>query len=197
MSKFDKASVEIVSEKTLADQWTRLSSYDIDYTDSEGETHRLKREIYHRTPAACILLYDPKRETVVLVRQFRLPAHLTGFPGWMIEVPAGLLDGDHPEEAIRREAIEETGFRVRDVRFLFKVFTSPGSVTEIIHFFAALVDTTDRVAAGGGLADEHEDIEVLEVRLSDAMAMIETGEICDAKTVMLLQWAALNKASLK
>ncbi|MFT4183145.1 MAG: NUDIX domain-containing protein [Rhizobium sp.] len=197
MNKFEKASVEIVSEKTLADQWTRLSSYDIDYTDSEGETHRLKREIYHRTPAACILLYDPKRETVVLVRQFRLPAHLSGFPGWMIEVPAGLLDGDHPEEAIRREAIEETGFRVRDVRFLFKVFTSPGSVTEIIHFFVALVDTTDRVAAGGGLADEHEDIEVLEVPLSDAVAMIETGEICDAKTVMLLQWAALNKASLK
>ena len=197
MNKFEKAGVEIVSEKTLSDQWTRLSSYDIDYTDSEGETHRLKREIYHRTPAACILLYDPKRETVVLVRQFRLPAHLSGFPGWMIEVPAGLLDGDHPEEAIRREAIEETGFRVRDVRFLFKVFTSPGAVTEIIHFFVALVDTTDRVAAGGGLADEHEDIEVLEVRLSDAVAMIETGEIYDAKTVMLLQWAALNKASLK
>lgn len=197
MSKFGKASVEIVGEKTLSDGWTRLSTYDIDYTDSEGETHRLKREIYHRTPAACILLYDPKRETVVLVRQFRLPAHLTGFPGWMIEVPAGLLDGDHPEEAIRREAIEETGFRVRDVRFLFKIFTSPGSVTEIIHFFAAIVDTTDRVAAGGGLADEHEDIEVLEVRLSDAVAMIESGEIYDAKTVMLLQWAALNRASLK
>ncbi|MBB3608981.1 NUDIX domain-containing protein [Rhizobium sp. BK602] len=197
MSKFDKASVEIVGEKTLSDGWTRLSTYDIDYTDSEGETHRLKREIYHRTPAACILLYDPKRETVVLVRQFRLPAHLTGFPGWMIEVPAGLLDGDHPEEAIRREAIEETGFRVRDVRFLFKIFTSPGSVTEIIHFFAAIVDTTDRVAAGGGLADEHEDIEVLEVRLNDAVAMIESGEIYDAKTVMLLQWAALNRASLK
>ncbi|NTI28245.1 NUDIX domain-containing protein [Rhizobium rhizogenes] len=196
MNKFEKAKVEIVSEKTLSDQWTRLSNYDIDYTDSSGETHRLKREIYHRTPAACILLYDPKRETVILVRQFRLPAYLTGFPAWMIEVPAGLLDGDHPEEAIRREAMEETGFRVRDVRFLFKTFTSPGAVTEIIHFFAAVVDTTDRIADGGGLADEHEDIEVLEVRLTDAVAMIGAGEIYDAKTVMLLQWAALNRASL-
>lgn len=197
MNKFEKAKVEIVSEKTLADQWTRLSNYDIDYTDSNGETHRLKREVYHRTPAACILLYDPKRETVVLVRQFRLPAYLTDFPAWMIEVPAGLLDGDHPEEAIRREAMEETGFRVRDVRFLFKILTSPGAVTEIIHFFVAIVDTTDRIADGGGLADEHEDIEVLEVRLADAVAMIEAGEIYDAKTVMLLQWAALNETSLR
>ncbi|WFU10063.1 NUDIX domain-containing protein [Rhizobium sp. CB3090] len=197
MNKFDKAKVEIVSEKTLSDQWTRLSTFDIDYTDSTGDTHRVKREIYHRTPAACILLYDPKREKVILVRQFRLPAHLTGFPAWMIEVPAGLLDGDHPEEAIRREAMEETGFRVRDVRFLFKAFTSPGAITEIIHFFAAVVDTTDRIGNGGGLAHEHEDIEVLEVPLAETMAMIEAGEIYDAKTIMLLQWAMLNKASLK
>ncbi|MBB5572071.1 MULTISPECIES: NUDIX domain-containing protein [Rhizobium] len=197
MNKFDKAKVEIVSEKTLSDQWTRLSTFDIDYTDSAGETHRVKREIYHRTPAACILLYDPKREKVILVRQFRLPAHLTGFPAWMIEVPAGLLDGDHPEEAIRREAMEETGFRVREVRFLFKAFTSPGAVTEIIHFFAAVVDTADRIGDGGGLAHEHEDIEVLEVPLTETMAMIEAGEIYDAKTIMLLQWAILNRASLK
>ncbi|MFT4003855.1 MAG: NUDIX domain-containing protein [Rhizobium sp.] len=197
MTGFGKAKAEIVGEKTLADQWTRLSSFEVDYTDSRGETHRLKREIYHRTPAACILLYDPKRETVVLVRQFRLPAQLAGEPAWMIEVPAGLLDDDEPEAAIRREAMEETGFRVRDVRFLFKALTSPGSVTEVIHFFAAVIDTTDRVADGGGLAEEHEDIEVLEVRLSDALAMIERGDIYDAKTIMLLQWAVLNVAGLK
>jgi nudix-type nucleoside diphosphatase (YffH/AdpP family) len=197
MSEFGKAKAEIVNEKTLADQWTRLSSYDVDYTDSRGEKHRLKREIYHRTPAACILLYDPARETVVLVRQYRLPSQLAGLPAWMIEVPAGLLDGDEPEAAIRREAMEETGFRVRDVRFLFKAMTSPGAVTEIIHFFAAVIDTSDRVADGGGLAEEHEDIEVMEIRLSDAMAMIEAGDIHDAKTVILLQWAALNRASLK
>lgn len=165
--------------------------------DLQGEKHRPKREVYQRTPAACILLYDPKRETVVLVRQFRLPAQLLGVPAWMLEVPAGLLDGDDPEAAIRREAMEETGFRVRDVRFLFKALTSPGAVTEIIHFFAAVIDTSDRIAAGGGLAEEHEDIEVLEVRLSDAMAMIESGDIYDAKTIMLLQWATLNVASLR
>lgn len=197
MTKFEKAKAEIVSEKTLADQWTQLSSFDLDYTDSQGEKHHLKREVYQRTPAACILLYDPKRETVVLVRQFRLPAQLLGVPAWMLEVPAGLLDGDDPEAAIRREAMEETGFRVRDVRFLFKALTSPGAVTEIIHFFAAVIDTSDRIAAGGGLAEEHEDIEVLEVRLSDAMAMIESGDIYDAKTIMLLQWATLNVASLR
>ena len=197
MSKFENAKAEIVSEKTLADQWTRLSTFEVDYTDSRGERHRLKREVYHRTPAACILLYDPKRETVVLVRQYRLPARLVGETSWMIEVPAGLLDGDQPEAAIRREAMEETGFSVRDVRFLFKAMTSPGSSTEVIHFFAAVIDTSDRVADGGGLAEEHEDIEVLEVRLPDAIVMIETGDICDAKTIMLLQWAALNVASLK
>ncbi|PST21080.1 ADP-ribose pyrophosphatase [Rhizobium sp. JAB6] len=197
MSKFEKARAEIVSEKTLADQWTRLSTFELDYTDSRGEKHRLKREVYHRTPAACILLYDPRHETVVLVRQHRLPAQLVGEPAWMIEVPAGLLDGDHPEAAIRREAMEETGFRVRDVRFLFKAMTSPGSSTEVIHFFAAVIDTTDRVADGGGLAEEHEDIEVLEVRLSDAIVMIEKGDIRDAKTIMLLQWGALNAAGLK
>jgi nudix-type nucleoside diphosphatase (YffH/AdpP family) len=197
MSKFENAKAEIVSEKTLADQWTRLSTFEVDYTDSRGERHRLKREVYHRTPAACILLYDPKRETVVLVRQYRLPARLVGETSWMIEVPAGLLDGDQPEAAIRREAMEETGFRVRDVRFLFKAMTSPGSSTEVIHFFAAVIDTSDRVADGGGLAEEHEDIEVLEVRLPDAIVMIEKGDICDAKTIMLLQWAALNVASLK
>lgn len=197
MSKFEKVKAEIVSERTLADQWTRLSTFEVDYTDSQGEQHRLKREVYHRTPAACILLYDPSHETVVLVRQHRLPSQLVGLPERMIEVPAGLLDGDDPEAAIRREAMEETGFRARDVRFLFKAMTSPGSSTEVIHFFAAVIDTSDRVADGGGLAEEHEDIEVLEVRLSDAIVMIEKGDIYDAKTIMLLQWAALNVASLR
>jgi ADP-ribose pyrophosphatase len=196
MTKFERAKVEIVSNETLSDGWTQLSSYKIDYTDSKGETHRLKREIYHRTPAAAILLYDPLRGTVVLVKQFRLPVYLHGEPAWVIEMPAGLLDGDEPEAAIRREAMEETGFRVRDIRFLFKAYTSPGSSTEVIHFFAATIDTTDRISGGGGLAEEHEDIEVLEIPLREALAMIETGEIFDAKTIMLLQWAALNRERL-
>lgn len=196
MSK-DETRVKIAAEKTLSEEWTRLSSYEIDYTDMKGETHRLHREIYHRTPAACILLYDPARETVVLVRQFRLPAYLQGYAGWMTEVPAGLLDGEHPEAAILREAMEETGYRVRNVRFLFKALTSPGAVTEIVHFFAATVDIKDRITAGGGLASEHEDIEVLEIPLADAMRMVEAGEIFDAKTIILLQWAMLNRESLK
>jgi nudix-type nucleoside diphosphatase (YffH/AdpP family) len=194
MTKFDKAGVEIVSRTTLSKGWTELCSYDIDYTASDGQTHRLKREIYHRTPAATILLYDPQRRTVVLVRQFRLAAHLNGDPGWMIETPAGLLDDDEPEAAIRREAMEETGYRVGDIRFLFKAYMSPGAVTEVVHFFAADVDSADRVSPGGGLAEEHEDIEVMEVPLSDAMAMIGNGTISDGKTIMLLQWAALHRA---
>ncbi|MBZ9791855.1 NUDIX domain-containing protein [Rhizobium sp. 3T7] len=196
MTKFDKAKAEIVDEKTLSSGWTRLSDFQIDYTDSDGETHRLQREVYHRTPAATILLYDLKRDTVVLVRQFRLPVYLHDEPAWIIEAPAGLLDGDEPEAAIRREAMEETGFRIQDVRFLFKAYSSPGSSMELLHFFAASIDTTDRVSNGGGLAEEHEDIEVLEVPLSKAMTMIEQGEIVDAKTIILLQWATLNSETL-
>lgn len=192
-----KSRVKIVSEETLSNGWTRLSSYLLDYIDRKGATQGLKREIYHRTPAACILLYDPKRDLVVLVRQFRLAVHLNGDPAWMIEVPAGLLDDDHPEAAIRREAMEETGYRLRDARFLFKSYTSPGAITEVVHFFAALIDTADRVAEGGGLDEEHEDIEVLETPLDEAAAMIETGEIFDAKTIVLLQWALLNRGKLR
>ncbi|WP_027685234.1 NUDIX domain-containing protein [Rhizobium leguminosarum] len=192
-----KSRVKIVSEETLSNGWTRLSSYLLDYIDRKGATQRLKREIYHRTPAACILLYDPRRDLVVLVRQFRLAVHLNGDPAWMIEVPAGLLDGDHPEAAIRREAMEETGYRLRDARFLFKSYPSPGAITEVVHFFAALIDTADRVAEGGGLDEEHEDIEVLEIPLDEAAAMIETGEIFDAKTIVLLQWALLNRGKLR
>ncbi|MBX4869752.1 NUDIX domain-containing protein [Rhizobium bangladeshense] len=192
-----KSRVEIVGEETLSNGWTRLSSYLLDYIDRNGVTQRLKREVYHRTPAACILLYDPKRDLVVLVRQFRLAVHMNGDPAWVIEVPAGLLDNDHPETAIRREAMEETGYRLREAHFLFKCYMSPGAITEVVHFFAALIDTTDRVTEGGGLDEEHEDIEVLEIPLDEAARMIETGEIFDAKTIMLLQWAALNRDRIR
>lgn len=188
--------VRIVGETTLSDGWTRLSRYELDYTDRKDGTHRLSREVYHRTPAACILLHDRQRDLVVLVKQFRLPALLNGEQAFMIEVPAGLLDGDEPEEAIRREAMEETGYRVRDIRFLFNSMVSPGSVTELLSFFYAAIDLSDRVTEGGGLAEEHEDIEVLEVPLEEAYAMIGKGEIIDAKTIMLLQWAMLNRAAL-
>ncbi|OWV89611.1 ADP-ribose pyrophosphatase [Rhizobium leguminosarum bv. trifolii] len=192
-----KSRVKIVSAETLSNGWTKLSSYLLDYIDRKGATQRLKREVYHRTHAACILLYDPQRDLVILVRQFRLPVHLNGDPAWMMEVPAGLLDDDHPEQAIRREAMEETGYHLRDARFLFKCYSSPGAITEVVHFFVSLIDIADRVAEGGGLDEEHEDIEVLEVPLDEAAQMIENGEIFDAKTIMLLQWALLNRNKLR
>lgn len=188
--------VVIKGDETLSDGWTRMSRYSLDYTDRHGQTHHLTREIFHRTPAACILLYDRQRDLVVLVRQFRLPAYLTGDPPFMIEVPAGLLDGAEPEDAIRREAMEETGYRLGNVRFLFKAMMTPGAVTEVVHFFYADIDAADRVEDGGGLAEEHEDIEVMEIKASEALAMIERGEIIDAKTIMLLHWLALNKSGV-
>jgi nudix-type nucleoside diphosphatase (YffH/AdpP family) len=196
MSGDERGKIDIVEKKLLSDNWYHLHKVTFDYTGSDGQTRRLDREVYDRGNGATILLYDARRDVVVLVRQFRMPAFLNGHSGWMIETPAGLLDGDHPEEAIRREAIEETGYQVRDVRFLFKCFMSPGAVTEIIHFFAAAIDIEDRVADGGGLDEENEDIEVLEVKLADALAMIESGEICDGKTIMLLHWAAQNRQVL-
>lgn len=192
---FTDVKVDIIEDRVLSDNWYHLNKVTFDYTSRKGKTARLSREVYDRGNGATILLHDPERDVVVLVRQFRMPAFKNGSNGFLIEAPAGLLDGDHPEEAIRREAIEETGYQVRDVRFLFKSYMSPGAVTEVLHFFAATIDTSDRVADGGGLDEEHEDIEILEIPLTDALAMIETGEICDGKTIMLLQWAALNLKS--
>lgn len=196
MSKLENAKVEIVEDKTLSDDWYHLRKVTFDYTNSRGEVHRLSRECYDRGHGATILLYDPQRQVVVLVKQFRMPAYVAGHSGWVIETPAGLLDGDHPEEAIRREAVEETGYEVREVRFLFECFMSPGAVTERIHFFYAPIDLSHQVHDGGGLDEEHEDIEVLEIPLDNALVMIGTGEICDGKTIMLLQWAALNRERL-
>ncbi|AQS62148.1 GDP-mannose pyrophosphatase NudK [Rhizobium rhizogenes] len=196
MSRFDNVKIEILKDETLSKNWYHLRNITYNYTNSKGETKVIRREAYDRGNGAAILLYDPRRDTVVLVRQFRMPTYVNGYHGWLLEAPAGLLDGDDPAEAIRREVMEETGYVVRDVRFLFKSFMSPGSVTEILHFFAAVIDSSDRLEEGGGAAHEDEDIEVLEFSLADAMKMIETGDICDGKTIMLLQWAALNKSSL-
>lgn len=150
------------------------------------------REVYDRGDGAAILLYNRARRSVVLTRQFRLPAFLGGYREELIEAAAGLLDDAHPEERIRAEAEEETGYRVGAVTKLFVLFTSPGAVTEKLHFFAAEYDAAAKVGAGGGLEDEGEDIAVLELGLDAAMAMVADGRICDAKTVVLLQWAKLN-----
>lgn len=193
MTKFADAKIEILKDETLSKNWYHLRKVTFAYTGSSGETVTLKREVYDRGNGATILLMDRKRDIVVLVRQFRVPAHLNNHSGWLLETPAGLLDGEHPEDAIRREAMEETGYRVNEVRPVFQSFMSPGSVTETIHFFVADIDISDRIEDGGGAANEHEDIEVVELSLDDALAMVDNGEICDAKTVMLLQWAEIQR----
>ncbi|MBP0573264.1 NUDIX domain-containing protein, partial [Mycobacterium tuberculosis] len=137
-----------------------------------------------------VLLYNRARGTVVLIRQFRLPAYLSGDPPCLIETCAGLLDADHPEDAIRREAEEETGYRVGPVEALWTAYQTPGAVTERLHYFVAPYDATMRLADGGGLEEEGEEIEVLELPLTEALTMIADGRIIDAKTIALLHYAA-------
>jgi nudix-type nucleoside diphosphatase (YffH/AdpP family) len=160
----------------------------------DGQWQTLSREAYDRGNGAALLLFDPGRGTVVLTRQFRLPAFLNGCAdGLLVEACAGLLDGDDPETCIRREAEEETGYRVRQPRKVFEAYMSPGSVTEKLHFFIAEYEPQDRVRAGGGLVNEGEDIEVIEMPLADALAGIARGAIQDGKTIMLLQHVALQQ----
>lgn len=196
MNFFAKAGARIVENNIVFKGWSRLHRLMIDYTNSRGQTVRLPREVFDHGAAAAILLYDPARDVVVLVRQFRVAAHFVGHPAFMLEVPAGLLDDDHPEVAIRREAMEETGYVVDKVIPLFSIFPSPGSLTEEVHLFVAEIDASQRVASGGGLDDEHEDIEVVEMPLEEAHAMIASGGIPDAKTIILLQWAMANREKL-
>lgn len=185
--------VTITSSAVLSDNWYLLKKYTYSYTRKDG-THKVQtREVYDRGNGSTILLYDKVRGTVVLTRQFRLPTFVNGNPdGMMIEACAGLLDADNPEDCIRREAEEETGYRIEKVVKIFEAYMSPGSVTEILHFFIAAYDPSMKVAEGGGVAHEEENIEVLEVPFEKALDMITTGEIRDAKTIMLLQYVRLQ-----
>jgi nudix-type nucleoside diphosphatase (YffH/AdpP family) len=178
----------------LSDAWYKLSRATFDYRGSDGGWSEQQREVYDRGNGATILLRDETRDTILLTRQFRMPAYLNGHPdGMLLEAPAGLLDGDDPETAIRREAEEETGYRVDAVTFLGEYFMSPGSVTERIAFFSGRYREGERVSAGGGLAGEGEDIEVVEVTLAEAIAMVERGEVVDGKTVLLLRLAQFTE----
>lgn len=182
--------VRILESTLLCDDWSELRRTRLELRGPDGSWTPQVRETYDRGNGATILLYEPTALTVVLVRQFRYPAYVNGHPdGMLLETPAGLLDGDAPEVAIRREAEEETGVRVGAVRRLFEVFMSPGSVTERVAFFAAPYSPADRVGAGGGLAAEGEQIEVVELPLAEALRAVERGEIVNGKTIMLLQWA--------
>jgi nudix-type nucleoside diphosphatase (YffH/AdpP family) len=177
----------------LAAGWHVLRRTTFDYRHSDGRWSREQRETYDRGDGATILLYDRERGTVLLSRQFRFPVYVNGHPdGMLLETAAGLLDGDDPASAIRREAGEELGVTVGELEHVFDVFMSPGSVTERLHFYAAPYRAVDRTGAGGGLAEEGEDIEVVEMPFTRALGQIATGEIADAKTIMLLQWAALR-----
>jgi nudix-type nucleoside diphosphatase (YffH/AdpP family) len=184
--------VRVLDVKTLSDDWYVLKKTTFDYHRRDGVWQTLSRETYDRGNGATILLYDPDRRTVVLTRQFRFPAYVSGWTDFLIETPAGLLDNALPEERIRAETEEETGYRVRDVRKVFEAFMSPGSVTETVHFFIGRYAPSDRIAAGGGNVSEGEDIEVFELTLDAALDMVRGGTIRDGKTIMLLQYAALS-----
>ena len=190
MAVADRVRVQDV--ELLSDDWYVLKKTTFQFRRSDGTWQTLSRETYDRGNGATILLYDPERRTVVLTRQFRYPAFVNGHDDLLIETPAGLLDRATPEECIRSEVEEETGFRVRDVRKVFESFMSPGSVTEKLYFFVGRYAAGDRVSGGGGNEAEGEDIEVLEVAIDEALDMIETGAIQDGKTIMLLQYAALR-----
>ncbi|MFO7321945.1 MAG: GDP-mannose pyrophosphatase NudK [Chloroflexota bacterium] len=177
----------------LSDNWYILKRATFEYQRRDGSWQTQTRELYDRGNGAVILLYNPEKRTVVLTRQFRMPAYVNGHPdGMLIEACAGLLDEDDPEAAIRREAEEETGYRVERIEKVMEVFMSPGSVTERLHFFVARYDDDTQRSDGSGVEAEGEDIEVLELPFSQAMDMIASGEIIDAKTIMLLQYARLH-----
>lgn len=184
--------IRILARETLSKRFVNLEKVTVEHATLAGGRQTVVREIHDHGNAATILLYDPTKKTVVLVRQLRVPVFLNGGEGFMIEAPAGLNDGDHPADAIAREAMEETGYLVENAEFLFDAYMSPGTLTERVSFFAAEIDMTKKVAEGGGLAGEGEDIEVLEIPLDKALAMIATGEICDGKTIILLQWAKMK-----
>ena len=190
MSVADRVRVEDV--KVLSDDWYVLKKTTFAYRRRDGTWQRQTRETYDRGNGATVLLYDPDRRTVILTQQFRYPAFVNGHDDLLIETPAGLLDNASPEERIRAETEEETGFRVRDVHKVFEAFMSPGSVTERLHFFVGRYEAADRASAGGGNQAEGEDIAVLELGIDEAMDMVGAGAIRDGKTIMLLQYAALH-----
>ncbi|RBL89332.1 GDP-mannose pyrophosphatase NudK [Chitinophaga flava] len=186
--------VKIIDTAVLSDNWYTLRKVTYDYKKRNGTWQRQEREAYDRGNGAVILLYNSVQHTVILTRQFRLPSFINGNEdGMLIEACAGLLDKNNAEDCIRREAEEETGYRITAVKKIFEAYMSPGSVTEILHFFVAAYDGSMKVANGGGLEQEQEEIEVLEISATEALLMIEDGRIRDGKTIMLLQYAQLHQ----
>jgi nudix-type nucleoside diphosphatase (YffH/AdpP family) len=184
--------IRVKNVRVLSDNYATLKDTTFEWRRANGEWQTQARETFDRGNAATLLPYNLRQRTVVLVRQFRYPAYVNGHDDLMIEAAAGLLDNETPEIRIRAEIEEETGYRLGDIKKIFEAFMSPGAVTEKLHFFVAEYEPSMRFSSGGGLASEGEDIEVLELPIDQALAMISDGRIADAKTIMLLQYAALN-----
>ncbi|HSC67337.1 MAG TPA: GDP-mannose pyrophosphatase NudK [Cellvibrio sp.] len=182
-----------IHKTLLSDNWYALHKYSFEYQKPNGDWEPQTREAYDRGNGATILMYNPGKGTVILTCQFRLPTYVNGNPdGMLIETCAGLLDKDNPEDCIKKEAEEETGYKLKAVKKIFQAYMSPGSVTEIVHFFIAEYSADMKVSEGGGLEHEQENIQVLELDFNEAYRMIESGKVQDGKTIMLLQYAKLN-----
>jgi nudix-type nucleoside diphosphatase (YffH/AdpP family) len=185
--------VKNIKREILSDNWYTLNKYTYEYQKPDGSWETQQREAYDRGNGAAILLYNTKKSSVVLTKQFRMPTYVNGNDdGMIIEVCAGLLDGDNPADCVRKETEEETGYKISNVKKVMQPYMSPGSVTEILYLFVGEYDESMKVSEGGGAEDETENIEVLELDFEKAMDMINTGEINDSKTIMLLQYAKLN-----
>ncbi len=185
--------VRDIKTEVLSDNWYTLRKVTYEYLKSDGSWETQSREAYDRGNGATVLLYNKQYKTVILIRQFRMPTYVNGNDsGMLIESCAGLLDQDSAEDCIRRETEEETGYKISSVEKIFEAYMSPGSVTEIVYFFIAEYSKSMKVGKGGGADGEQEDIEVLELKIDDAIQMIETGDIKDGKTIMLLQYIKLK-----
>ncbi len=185
--------VKIINTEILSNNWYILNKVTYEYRKKDGSVQTQSREAYDRGNGATILLYNQQQRTVILTRQFRIPTYVNGNEtGMLIETCAGLLDKDNPEDCIRRETEEETGYQIKDVRKVYEAYMSPGSVTELLYFFIAAYEASMKVNDGGGVEHEEENIEVLEINIDEAMAMVTNGLIKDGKTIMLLQYLKLN-----
>jgi len=186
--------IKDLQTEILSNNWYTLKKVTYDYQKSDGTWETQEREAYDRGNGATILLYNSEKRTIILTRQFRLPTYINGNDsGMMIEACAGLLDKDAPEDCIRKETEEETGYKVKQVRKIFEAYMSPGSVTEILYFFVAEYSRDMKIGEGGGLDEEQENIEVLELNFDSAFEMMANGGIKDAKTILLLQYAKLHE----
>lgn len=187
-------NVKIQKITNLSNHYYNLDRVDFSYQLKNGKWQNQFRECYDRGDGACILLYNPYKKTVILTEQFRMPSYLNGNnTGMMIEVCAGLLDDNDPVTCIKKEAEEETGYQIDDVKEVMVLYSTPGAVTEKIHYFIGKYNNEMKVSEGGGLDSENEEIKVLEMSFLQALEMIKTGKIKDAKTVVLLQYAAMNE----